>query len=66
MTVGKPQPVEYKLKEAGHRNYNFEEGTRYWAFDELVFLFNLLSLTKISRVYMENYYIKNIQNIFKN
>ena len=36
MTVGKPQPVEERLKNAGDKKYFFEEGTRYWAFDWLV------------------------------
>ena len=34
MTVGKPQPVEDKVRDAGNSAYYFEEGTRFWAFDE--------------------------------
>lgn len=34
MTVGKPQPVEDKVKDAGGKNFYFLEGTRFWGFDE--------------------------------
>ena len=33
MVVGKPQPVENTIKDAGGGNLFFVEGTKFWAYD---------------------------------